>query len=177
MRIWHWVIVAFLLLKLSANAQESANPAASASTAPASAPSTPSTTMDQVVDRVVEREHALMEMLKTRTPIVETYLQNLKFDRQLGPAPVQDHYFLGRMDLGENVDRRDYLSKDTSFESHMLGGFTRSFKFQYKPMGFSWMIYADRDDFNRRIYDFKYVKRELLEEERCIVFDVSAKKA
>jgi hypothetical protein len=172
MRIRHWVIVAFLLLKLSANAQQSANPAASASPAPASAPST---TMDQVVDRALEREHALMAMLKTRTPLVETYLQNLKFDRQLGSAPVQDHYFLGRMDLGENVDRRDYLSKDTSFESHLLGGFTRLFKFQYKPMGFSWMIYADRD-FNRHIYDFKYVQREFLGDVRCIVFDVSAKK-
>jgi hypothetical protein len=175
MRIRHWVIVAFLLLKLSANAQQSENPAASASPAPASAPSTASTTMDQVVDRAVEREHALMAMLKTRTPLVETYLQNLKFDRQLGPAPGQDHYFLGRMDLGENVDRRDYLSKDTSFESHLLGGFTRLFKFQYKPLGFSWMIYADRD-FNRHIYDFKYVQREFLGDVRCIVFDVSAKK-
>jgi hypothetical protein len=85
--------------------------AASASTAPTSAPST---TMDQVVDRAIEREHALMEMLKTHTPLVETYLQNLKFDPQVGPAPVQDHYFLGRMDLGESVDRRDYLSKDTT---------------------------------------------------------------
>ncbi len=28
--------------------------------------------MDQVVDRAIEREHALMEMLKTRTPLVET---------------------------------------------------------------------------------------------------------
>jgi hypothetical protein len=128
------------------------------------------------VDRAVEREHALMEMLKTRTPFVETYLQNLKFDPQVGPAPVQDHYFLGRMDLGESVDRRDYLSKDTSFESHLLGGFTKLFKFEYKPMGFSWMIYADRDDFNRQTYDFKYVHREFLGDVRCIVFDVSAKK-
>ena len=175
MRIWHWVIVASLQLTLSANAQQSGNPAASASTVPAWAPSTPSSAMDQVVDRAVEREHALMEMLKTRTPIVETYLQNLKFDRQVGPAPAQDHYFLGRMDLGENVDRRDYLSKDTSFESRLLGGFTRLFKFQYKPMGFSWMIFADRD-FNRHIYDFKYVHREFLGDVRCIVFDVSAKK-
>src|SRR6266849_11025552 len=177
MRIWHWVIVAFLLLKLSANAQQSAYSAASASTAPASAPSTASTTMDQVVDRAVEREHALMEMLKTRTPLVETYLQNLKFDPQFGPAPVQDHYFLGRMDLRESVERRDYLSKDTSFESHLLGGFTKLFKFEYKPLGFSWMIYADRNDFNRKTYDFKYVHREFLGDLRCIVFDVSAKKS
>ncbi len=146
--------------------------AASASTASASVPSA---TIDQVVDRAIAREHALMEMLKTRTPLVETYLQNLKFDPQVGPVPVQDHYFLGRMDLGENVDRRDYLSKDTSFESRLLGGFTRLFKFEYKPMGFSWMIYADRDDFNRQTYDFKYVHREFLGDVRCIVFDVSAK--
>ena len=173
MRIWQWVIAVFLLLTLSANAQPSANRAASASTASASAPST---MMDQVVDRALEREHALIEMLKTRTPLVETYLQNLKFDPQVGPTPVQDHYFLGRMDLGESMDRRDYLSKDTSFESHLLGGFTKLFKFKYKPMGFSWMIYADRDDFNRHIYDFKYVHREFLGDVRCIVFDVSAKK-
>src|SRR6266852_9685445 len=155
MRIWHWVIAASLLLTLSANAQESAKPAASASTAPASAPSTPSTTMDQVVDRVVEREHALMEMLKTRTPIVETYLQNLKLDPQVGPAPAQDHYFLGRMDLGETVDRRDYLSNGAGSESGKLGGFTKLFKLEYNslfkleynPMGFSWMIFADREDF------------------------------
>jgi len=146
--------------------------AASASTASASVPSA---TIDQVVDRAIAREHALMEMLKTRTPLVETYLQNLKFDPQVGPVPVQDHYFLGRMDLGESVDRRDYLSTDTSFERHLLGGFTRLFKFEYKPMGFSWMIYADRDDFNRQTYDFKYVHREFLGDVRCIVFDVSAK--
>src|SRR5882762_3742230 len=108
MRIWHWAIVAFLLLKLSANAQQSANPAASASTAPASQPSA---TMDQVADRAIEREHALVEMLKTRTPFVETYLQNLKFEPHEGPAPVQDHYFLGRMDLSESLDRREFLSK------------------------------------------------------------------
>ena len=205
---WRWVIIASLLLTLSANAQQSANPSSSPATvqtlesaaqfdpassrgqpepqppnaapqpvaAPAStAPPVPFTTMDQVVDRAIGREHALMEMLKTRTPLVETYLQNLKFDPQVGPAPVQDHYFLGRMDLGESVDRRDYLSKDTSLESHLLDGFTRLFKLEYKPMGFSWMIYVDRDDFNRQTYDFKYVHNEFLGDVRCIVFDVTAK--
>jgi hypothetical protein len=145
--------------------------AASASTASASAAPA---TMDQVVDRAIEREHALMEMLKTRTPVVETYLQNLKFDPKTGAAPVEDHYFLGRMDLGETFDRRDYLSKDASFESHLLG-FTKLYKFEYKPMGFSWMIYADRDDFNRQTYDFKFVHREFLGDVRCMVFEVSAK--
>jgi hypothetical protein len=202
MRTWHWVIAASLLLTLSANAQQSANPSSTpmAAQTPPSAPESssaspreqrepqpiaasasapvplPPATMDEVVDRMIEREHALMKMLRTRTPFVETYLQNLKFDPKVGPVPVQDHYFLGRMDLGEGVERRDYLYKETSFESRVLGGFTRLFKFEYKPVGFSWMIYADRNDFNRQTYDFEYVHREFLGEVRCIVFDASAKK-
>jgi len=198
MRTWHWTVIACVLLALSATAQQpaaqpssvvapdSASAAAQTSLAPApqtvAAPaspmpsSAPPTTMDQVVDRAIAREQALIEMLKTRTPLVETYLQNLKLDQQVGPAPVQDHYFLGRMDLSDSVDRRDYLSKDTSFESRMLGGFTKMFKFEYKPMGFSWMIFADREDFNRQTYDFKYIHREFLGDVRCIVFDVTPKK-
>jgi Peptidase family M48 len=207
MRTWHWMIAASLLLTLSAAAQEPAPPATAqapsaaqpsppevqppsaaqslvappASTPPASAPPI---TIDQVVNRVVEREHALMGMLKTRTPLVETYIQNLKLDPRVGPAPAQDHYFLGRMDLGETVDRRDYLSNRAGSESGKLGGFTKLFKLEYNslfkleynPMGFSWMIFADREDFNRQTYNFKYLHREFLGEVRCFVFDVSAKK-
>lgn len=132
--------------------------------------------MNSIVDRALEREHALMEMLKTRTPFVETYLQDLKFRPQEGPTPVQDHYFLGRMDLSDTMNRRDYLAKETSFESRLLGGFTSLFTLRYKPLGFSWMIYADRDKFDRQTYDFKYAGREFLGEVRCIVFEVSPKK-
>jgi Peptidase family M48 len=146
---------------------------ASASTAAAT---TSSTTMEEVVDRAVEREHALIEMLKTRIPVVETYLQDLKFDPRVGPSPVLDHYFLGRMDLGEEGDRREYLFKDSGFKRRLLGGFDRLYGVEYKPLGFSWMIYADRNDFNRQTYRFKYVSREFLGDVRCIVFEVSPKK-
>jgi len=132
--------------------------------------------MDEVVNRAIAREHALMDMLKTRTPLVETYLQNLKPDPKLGPVPSEDHYFLGRLDLAESVDRRDYLSKDESFEKNLLGGVSKLFKFEYKPMGFSWMIFADREDFDRGHYGFKYVRREFLGDVRCLVFDVTPKK-
>jgi hypothetical protein len=198
------MLTAFLLITLSAMAQQTtdqsptssaggsqaaitpvpaaqpaaAQPANSAgqSAAAYSATMAPPTTMDQVVDRAIQREHALMEMLKTRTPLVETYLQNLKPDPKLGPVPSEDHYFLGRLDLGQSVDRRDYLSKDESFEKNLLGGVTKMFKFEYKPMGFSWMIFADREDFDRSHYGFKYVRREFLGDVRCLVFDVTPKK-
>jgi hypothetical protein len=159
-------------------ASQPANPASgqSAAATSASVSAAPPTTMDQVVDRAIAREHALMDMLKMRTPLVETYLQNLKPDPKLGPVPSEDHYFLGRLDLGQSVDRRDYLSKDESFEKNLLGGVSKLFKFEYKPMGFSWMIFADRDDFDRGHYGFKYVRREFLGDVRCLVFDVTPKK-
>src|SRR3989440_3628803 len=182
MRTWKSIVTASLLITLSAVAQQTAGPSSS-STTPASQPATSQTSqpaaptnMDQVVDRTIEREHALMDFLKTRTPLVETYLQNLKLDPQLGPVPSQDHYFLGRIDMAESVDRRDYLSKDSSFQNRLMGGFSKLFKFEYKPMGFSWMIFADREDFDRNHYDFRYVRREFLGDVRCLVFDVTPKK-
>jgi Peptidase family M48 len=202
MRTWKWMFTAALLVSVSASAQQSsdsqpvaqpaataaaqsaqpvqpAQPASATSTAPVPTPSAlpQPTTMDQVVDRFIDREHGLMKALATRTPVVETYLQNLSADPQLGPVPSEDHYFLGRMDMGETVDRKDYLKdQDKGMETRLMGGFHKLFKVQYQPMGFSWMVYADRSDFDREHYEFHYIRREFLGDIRCLVFDVTPKK-
>ena len=132
--------------------------------------------MDQVIDRAIERERALMDMLKTRTPLIETYLQDLRFDPRVGPVPTEDHYFFGRMDLRETVDRRDYLPKHGGFRSALLGGFNKLYKIEYNPLGFSWMIFADRQNFDRETYKFKFAHREFLGDVRCFVFDVTPKR-
>ena len=162
-------------------ADPQAQPAAAA--APSNAIPVPETvaaptTMDQVVNLFILREHGLIKALATRTPVVETYLQNLTADPQLGPVPSGDHYFLGRLDMGETIDRKDYLKddqKNMSMQSKLLGGFQKLYKVQYQPMGFSWMVYADRTDFDREHYDFHYVRREFLGDVRCLVFDVTPK--
>jgi hypothetical protein len=163
----------------AAASQASTGSQAEQSGAPAPTPSAlpQPTTMDQVVDRFIEREHGLMKALSTRTPVVETYLQNLTADPQLGPVPSADHYFLGRMDMGESVDRKDYLKEqDKGMETRLMGGFNKLFKVQYQPSGFSWMVYADRTDFDRSHYEFHYIHREFLGDVRCLVFDVTPKK-
>ncbi|MGD0213766.1 MAG: M48 family metalloprotease [Terriglobales bacterium] len=196
------MVLALLAVAMTAAAQQPAsapqNPQPVAATQPAQSqpgqaqsgttPSDPTanlappTTMDQVVDRVILREKELIKFLSPRTPVVETYLQNLTQDPQLGPIPQDDHYFLGRMDLSQAIDRSDYLdgkgkdTKDEGMEKHLLGEFTRKFKFQYQPLGFSWMIFADRNDFDRGHYDFHYVRREFLGDVRCLVFDLTPKK-
>jgi hypothetical protein len=205
MRTSNWMFTAALLVSVSAAAQQAADtqPAApadataatqtqpsqpqppasqsqaSAGTAPAPTPSAlpAPTTMDQVVDRFIEREHGLMKAMAQRTPVVETYLQNLTADPQLGPVPSGDHYFLGRLDMGETVDRKDYLKEqDKGMETRLMGGFNKLFKVEYQPIGFSWMVYADRTDFDREHYEFHYVRREFLGDVRCLVFDVTPKK-
>jgi Peptidase family M48 len=200
MRTWKAISTAALLAALSASmsavAQQAADsqpsaPAATQTTTsvapttaaaqadPASAPAaTPApTTMDEVVSIFIEHEHNLMKVLATRTPVVETYLQNLTSDPILGPVPSEDHYFLGRMDMGETGDRKDYLKEeDRSMQSRLMGGFQRLYKVQYQPLGFSWMVYADRTDFDREHYSFTYVRREFLGDVRCLVFDVTPKK-
>ena len=205
MRTMSWMLAASLTMSWGAVAQQAtdsqpAAPVAAPAVTPAAAaspqsagtavvtPTAPAaiaqpTTMDQVVDIFIQREHGLMKALANRTPVVETYLQNLQLDPALGPIPQEDHYFLGRMDMGENVDRTDYLKKDQEksgvmgMQQRLLGGFGKLYKVQYQPLGFSWMVYADRADFDREHYDFHYARREFLGDIRCLVFDVTPKKS
>jgi len=196
MRTWKAILTAALLASMSAAAQQAADsqpsaqtpapdatqtaqpqPVAPSTTTQASAALPAPTTMEEVVNLFIEREHGLIKMLATRTPVVETYLQNLASDSQLGSVPSGDHYFLGRMDMGETIDRKDYLKQEnTSMQNRLMGGFQKLFKVQYQPLGFSWMVYADRTDFDREHYDFHYVRREFLGDVRCLVFDVTPKK-
>ena len=183
-----WTLTVLFLLSLSAAAQQAPNPSQpaseqSASVQPVSANApavaqqaarTPAST-DQVVDQIIEREHALITFLSTRKPIVETYLQNLVPDAKLGAVPKEDHYFLGRLDMAETIERRDFLASQASLQKSLLGGVTKLFRIQYEPMGFSWMVFADRQNFDRAHYDFKYVRREFLGDVRCVVFDVKPK--
>ena len=184
----NWMVLALLAVAMTAAAQQPAsapqNPQSgqtAAQPSPAQTNLAPPTTMDQVVDRVIMREKDLIKFLAPRTPVVETYLQNLTQDPQLGPVPQDDHYFLGRMDLSETIERSDYLQdkgkdKEDGMEKRLLGGLTKKFKFQYQPLGFSWMIFADRNDFDRQHYDFHYARREFMGDVRCLVFDLTPKK-
>jgi hypothetical protein len=201
MRSSIWILTAVILASTSAVAQQAtesqtsvqppafnavqAAPFTQSGSAPATnwlaaTPVIPApTTMDEVVSLFIEREHGLIKMLESRNPVVETYLQDLTADAQLGSVPSEDHYFLGRMDMGETVDRKDYLKhlhEDKSMQARVLGGFQKLYKVQYQPLGFAWMVYVDRTNFDRDHYDFRYAHREFLGDVRCLVFDVTPKK-
>ena len=52
------------------------------------------TSFDQVLDKVVEREHFFTAQMHHLHPLVETYIQNLKGDKELGMVPASDQYAL-----------------------------------------------------------------------------------
>ncbi|HTQ61374.1 MAG TPA: M48 family metalloprotease [Candidatus Solibacter sp.] len=131
-------------------------------------------TMDQVIDRVVTNENRLDQQIRQYSPLVETYIQNLKPDKELGYVPAGDKYFLGRADFSKGVALVG-LSDAEGKGKKIFGtvGNFFSFAMQFLPDGFLQMIFIDTNGFDKQHYKFDYVRREFLGEVRCLVFDVT----
>ena len=155
----------------SSIAAQTADPAASQNSPNAS----PVVTVDQAIDRVIAREHDEVATIRRYNPVIETYIQDMKTDKEMGAIPVKDHYFLGQADLSKGIVDHNMLGerkgKFDAFNpmSHMSGLFSSS----YVPEGFLQMIYVDTQGFDRQHYQFDYVRREFLGEVRCVVFDIT----
>src|SRR5215468_5589988 len=158
-----------LLLGACATLQAAAAP----NTPPAPAPDQPRT-MDQVVDRVITNETRLNSQIRQYSPLVETYIQNLKPDKDLGYIPAGDKYFLGRADFSKGVALVSLTDTETKGKKVFtsIGNFF-SFAMQFLPDGFLQMIFIDTNGFDKQHYKFDYVRREFLGEVRCLVFDVT----
>jgi len=130
--------------------------------------------MEQVVDRISANEQKLYGQIRNYSPLVETYIQNLKADKDLGEVPAGDKYFLGRANFQKGVSLVP-LTETSSKGKKMfmsVGNFF-SFAMQFLPDGFLQMIFIDTNGFDRQHYKFDYVRREFLGEVRCLVFDVT----
>src|SRR5271154_1114700 len=131
-------------------------------------------TMEEVVDRVVANENKLNQDIRKYSPLVETYIQNLKPDANLGFVPAGDKYFLGKAEFSKGVNLVSLSDTDTKGKKVFSGiGNFFSFAMQYLPDGFLQMIFIDTNGFDKQHYKFDYVKREFLGEVRCLVFDVT----
>jgi Peptidase family M48 len=131
-------------------------------------------TIEEVVARIVNNENHLYGKVKEYSPLVETYIQNLKPDKELGAVPAGDRYFLGKADFSKGVNLVS-LSDTNSKGKKLFTGIGNFFSFamQYLPDGFLQMIFIDTNGFDAQHYKFDYVRREFLGEVRCLVFDVT----
>src|SRR2546425_347065 len=144
--------------------------AAAAAPKPADQPRT----MEDVIDRVITNENRANQQIRQYSPLVETYIQNLKPDKDLGYAPAGDKYFLGRADFSKGVSLVS-LTDTNSKGKKIFGSIGNFFSFalQFVPDGFLQMIFLDTNGFDKQHYKFDYVRREFLGEVRCLVFDVT----
>jgi hypothetical protein len=133
----------------------------------------PRVSIDAVVDRVIERERVVVTQMQHLHPIAETYIQNLKSDKDSMVVPASDQYFLGRLDLSNGVEEQ-LFQKQTGLSLRALNPFPNVFSRKFLPIGFAQMVMLDRD-FQKKNYDFKFVRQEFLGEVRCMVLDVQPK--
>src|SRR3984893_3437280 len=170
-----WLLLG-LIFPVAAQEAQVALSGSGSDTASASATTTPRLptprTFDEVIDRVVEREHLLLAQMRNLRPLVETYLQNLKSDAGGNPSPVNDQYFLGRLDMSDGPEDVSFVDPGSGRgRFRKLAGI---FSLHFQPLGFAQMVVPDTDLY-RKYYTFNFVRREFLGEVRCLVIDVQPK--
>jgi len=147
---------------------DTVNAAAASEQSTATLPGQPKT-IDEAVARIIAREQEEVAQIKKQTPIVQTYLQEVKLDKDSGTTPRRDHYYLGQARLGKDIKDDSMLSTYDGLP--MKGALSGTFS----APAFLQMIYVDphTEQFNQKFYKFDYVGREFLGEVRCVVFDVT----
>jgi Peptidase family M48 len=129
-----------------------------------------SAAFDRVVDQVIQKEKEFLRTMRNFKPLVETYIQNVRPDLELGAVPTGDQYFLGKLDFSRGLGERSFLR-----QSRLAGWsekLTSIYSLKYMPLGFTQMIFVDDSDFDREHYSFSFAGREFLGEVRCLIIDV-----
>ncbi|MGA9307360.1 MAG: M48 family metalloprotease [Candidatus Sulfotelmatobacter sp.] len=160
---------------LSQNSASPAPPTAATGAAPAASgagqvASAPAASFNDVIDRMVEREHLFLAQMRHMHPMVETYLQDLKNDKDGNAYPSNDQYFLGRLDMSDGPEDTSFVGQP-GFGHRMMKHLTGLYSLHFLPLGFAQMVILDTD-FQKRYYKFTFVRREFLGEVRCLVIDV-----
>ncbi|HEY4048260.1 MAG TPA: hypothetical protein VGM27_15465 [Acidobacteriaceae bacterium] len=134
-----------------------------------------------LVQKAIAREKVTVREIQKHSPLVQTYIQNMKADQVLYAVPESDQYLLGRVDFAKSISDQAYAegggSSHGMFKGSMkyVSGLTKAFKMQYISAGFMEMMFLDPVSFDQQHYDFAYVRRDFLGSVRTLVFDVHPK--
>ncbi|HEV2991133.1 MAG TPA: M48 family metalloprotease [Candidatus Angelobacter sp.] len=138
------------------------------------APTPSSSNIEAITERIFLQEGKLVENMHSFTPMVETYIQRLKPDTQLGTLPDKDRYFLGRLVLGKK-GLQDQTFKDNNklpFFSRVLDRLDSFYRINYSNLGFMQTVFLNHA-FDKDHYALKYQRQQFLGEVRTLVFDVT----
>jgi peptidase M48-like protein len=128
--------------------------------------------INDIVGRMNDNERALAERIRMDHPLIEVYIQHVVPDVQLGWTPSTDDYFLGQFDLSDKPRFKE-LSQSKKTQT---GSQARN-TVQFLPDGFAASTAPDWNLLTPDRYEFTFVRREVLGETRCFVFDVTPRKS
>ena len=139
-----------------------------------------------LVQKAIGQEKTLINIIRQRTPLVETYIQDTRPDAKLYQVPVSDTYMLSRVDFGKVFYDKAYQPRSEDKRGRWFKGSLASIttltkalgmdkEFTYSPTGFMDMMFLDPSGFDMQHYQFAYVRREFLGSVRTWVFDVHPK--
>ncbi len=120
--------------------------------------------VERLLDRIVENEQAFLTRMQQYSPVLETYIQEVVEERQSSEPFVRDHYMIGKLDIGGEVEHEGFFAS---------AGFRKSDTTVFYAAGFAQMVIPDAYEFGRRAYDFEYVRREFTGDVRTLIFDVT----
>jgi len=137
-----------------------------------------------LVEKAIGREKVIIKNIQQRTPLVETYIQEMKPDDKLYQVPTGDTYMLNRVDF-----RKGFTDKAYSVRAQKSHGFFKGSmnalssigkalhldKESFNADGFTQMMFVDPSGFDQQHYVFSYVRREFLGSVRTWEFDVHPK--
>ena len=93
--------------------------------------------------------------------------------RPVGTVPTRDDYYLGQFDSKERPNLSPLSTGRGWFRK--AGLMNRPFGFEYVPSGFAATTVPDRRVLDRDRYEFRFVRREFLDEVRTLVIEVQPK--
>jgi hypothetical protein len=169
-----WVLGLTILLSV---------PASWAKKEPRVAAPVPLTPQQQrLVQEAIAREKVIVRQIQKSTPVVQSYIQDMRADQKLYQVPVADQYMIGRVDFGKAFVADEYAQAQRNEHHGFFGGsfsfvseLTKAFHLENSPTGFMAMMFIDPTSFDQQHYDFVFVRREFLGTVRTWVFDVRPK--
>jgi hypothetical protein len=135
------------------------------------------TSLTDAINRIIAREHEEVGTIRRYSPIIETYIQEMKPDKEMGAVPVRDDYFLGQADLTQGIVAQNMLGSDRKSLKQQFNPLSHVVNFfsygGFEPAGFLQMIYLDPNYFDTAHYHFEYIGKDFLGSVRCYVFDLT----
>ena len=142
----------------------------------ADTPSTAPEVFDRTIDKITAREAENVKTFAKYSPIVETYVQGFKKDKELGRVPVEDNISSAALRLRARLQDDSFIAQRATCGRPQHPAQIKEITFERRngwvPLGFTQMTMIDCGHFDRLHYKFVYRQKEFVGSVRCLVFDV-----